>query len=197
MNPDPAAQLQRKDATYRIGDLVVCPVHNDALLASMYLRFRQEGLLPIIFHESGEEPPDLTWFLKTYLDPANSSLGCFLEKGGQVEPCGLCWVNQVYPISDGRWKKAEVGLAFFRHQPPERLLTFGRMVQAWAFEQLGLDTLFGTTPEPNRAAVQFGKNLGFHQVVLPGYTAYEGRLCGAVIQWMTRTEFEERASGEE
>jgi hypothetical protein len=193
-----------KDGTYRSGDLVMLPRPVERVLVNLYYRFEADRLLDVIFHESGK--PTLQWFLATYLKPETSTLISYRESAKLLSdssfrvdetyytPLGMVWINQSWAIGPN-FRKAECGMAFVRRTPLEDTLRLGEMSISWAFDNLALDSLFGCTPSPNRAAVLFGQKLGFQQTTpLEGYSCFNGKLCSVVLQSMTKERWHARTS---
>ena len=71
--------------------LLVTPLVSEDMLAAAFLRFKQEGLLPIIFSVCDVT---LTWFLNHYTKDNVSMLACLTEDSitKKMEPCGLSWI---------------------------------------------------------------------------------------------------------
>lgn len=180
---------------YRVRDLVMAPHPKERILADLYYRFESQGLLEVLFHEG--DKPSLVWFLNTFLEPSTSTLACYRESAEKTEasyevdgkwftPLGLTWINKTWPIGNN-FRKAECGMGFVRRVPIEDTVSCARMTIHWAFQNLAVDALIGTTPAPNRAAVIFGQRIGFQQTgPLEGYTCWNGKLCAAVLQSMTK-----------
>lgn len=183
-------ELKTDGLIYSCGDLMIFPYPPETALAYLYSIFEKQGLLPILFHEG---VPPLSWFLSTYRKPEISTLGCYRKlEDGTAEILGIVWINQSWKIGQN-WTKREVGMCFVRQQPIQDLETLALMSIQWAFDHLNTDTLVGTTPETNRAALLFGRKLGFHQAgPLPGYTCYDGKLCGAYFQSLPKDEWRSR-----
>lgn len=176
--------------------LTVQPLDDQELLAKLWLRWKHERLLETIWHEG---VPPLTHFLIEFTRPEATTLGCFrVHSDGLSELEGMCWINKTF-VMLGKYRKAEVGMAFVRHTPPSRVMEYVRQTISYAFKERDLDSIFGCTPEPNRAAVLLGRRAGFHQTTIEAYTSFDGKLCSAVLQWMTRPQWEakERGNGRE
>lgn len=187
-----------KNGVYRSGDLIMFAGPIERVLVNLYYRFEADKLLDIIFHEAAG-PPTLQWFLQEYTKPETSTLIGYRESSEPVSssssfhvadkfytPLGMVWINQSWNIGLN-YRKAESGMAFVRRTPIEDTLQLGRMGVAWAFNNLSLDSMFGCTPLPNRAAVGYGHKLGFQQTTpLEGYSCWRGKLCSVVLQSMTK-----------
>ena len=180
---------------YRIRDLVMAPHPKERILADLYFRFESQGLMEVLFYES--EKPSLIWWLNNFLAKETSTLACYRETadgeygvdGKRFTPIGLMWINKSWPIGT-KFKKSEIGMGFIRGIPLRDSLDLGRLGVDWSFNNLKLDALIGTTPQPNRAATIYGQRLGFN-VTGPvyGFTAWRGKLCSAVIQSLTRDQW--------
>lgn len=202
----PDVNITRKD---RMGywrdhqgkSLLVTPLVSEEMLAVAFLRFKAEGLLDRIF---SEQQASLSWFIKHYMRDEISMLACLKEDYStkQMTPCGLAWiVNKTCVGSTAApvFYKAECGEAFFRHTSPRETLEFGQMVVDWAFENCGILSLYGTTPEPNVVAVKYARRLGFDvRGPFPDYTAWVDEKtgqrgpCGAFISVMSKQQWEAR-----
>lgn len=181
---------------YRIRDLSVAPHPLERILADLYYRFEAQGRMEALFYEG--DKPTLRWWLNNFMAPETSTLACYRETtdgeyevdGRKFTPIGMTWINKTWPIGK-KFRKAEVGMGFVKGVPIEDTVDCGRLTIEWAFRNLSLDALIGTTPQPNRAAVMFGQRLGFNQSgPVYGFTAWHGRLCGAMIQSLTRDQWE-------
>lgn len=164
---------------------------SDELLATAYLRLRQEGLLRYIFY-AGE--PSLYWFLDRYAKTKSTEvIACFKEdENRKLEMVGLSWFNSREKVAN-LYDKAECGNAYFRkfHNYLDTTKA-ARLMTEFSFRYLGIDALFGCTPEKNRAAMLLAKRVGFEVWgPVPMYTAWEGEPCGAWISCLTRARWEE------
>jgi len=140
----------------------------------------------VVFSE-GET--SLRWFLETYRDM--HVVAGFDGKN----LTGLGWLNKVLDMGPAG-RKGDCGMAFFPEVSPWKKLKLGALFIDYAFEELGLVGLFGTTPEPNRRAVRYSKKLGFKLFgPIPALSAWEGKLCGAYISSMTRQEWLQKLGG--
>ncbi len=174
----------------RRDELVVAPLISESMLGWTYLRFEREKLLPVIFHES---VPSISWFIKTFTE--NAAIGCFRQAPGkdQADMVGMGWVNSIMEMNGGH-RKGEIGMAFFREV--KNTLEYGKLMTTWAFENLNVHALFGTTPAPNRAAVLFVRRMGFQMFgPVEAFATWEGKLCSVWISVMTKEKWEERDGG--
>ena len=162
---------------------------SDELLACSYLRFKAENILPLLFHEC---PLTLTQYLEVFSRPETNTLGAFIvpENGGSLELAGLMWFSGTCKMGQNH-TRADVGESFFRgFSQPETLVRFAQLGIQWAFEKLGISTITGATPAPNRAGVLFARKLDF-QVVGPleGRAVWAGDLCSVYLSSMTKTRW--------
>lgn len=190
---------------YTMRDLVMSPRPPERILAHLYFQFETQNRLSALFHEN--DSPSLLWFLQTFLAPETSTLICYrvseceIATGGSYmvdgkwyTPIGMTWINKTWPIGIN-FRKSECGMAFVRGVPVDDTVDCARMTVQWAFENLAIDVLIGTTPEPNRAAVIFGQKVGFQQTgPLEGYTAWHGKLCSVILSSMTKDRWEKLKS---
>jgi RimJ/RimL family protein N-acetyltransferase len=185
--------VRGKDKAYRVadpnGDLVVGPVtpQNDHLLGYAYLRFKEDGLLPVIYYEAESGGPTLRWFIDHHLQ-AGTTLGAFIvEPSGKHRLVGLGWINYQMQFARGKHKKADVGMGFFRGTSPSHSKLLTQMMIDWTFNEIGLDQAVGITPSPNRMAVRFLKGLGFELFgPIPNDVGWHGEMVSAYVSVMTR-----------
>lgn len=174
-----ATRLLKDDVNvYRCGDCVVTPYPTTKILAIAYLEMEKEGILDTVFHEV---PIDIEYFIGEY-KKNKVILACFVQTKNtgdaakDLEFAGLAWFNATWKLGDSGMNKAEVGIFFFkRFQKRRWTLTLSAMCAEWVFDHLPVYALFGTTPEPNKAACYFFRALGFDSVgPLRDYTTYPG-----------------------
>lgn len=184
------AAIEKRGQVYTCGNLMAAPRPSDVALAAAYMRLSMENLLEPLFYDG--PPPSLSWFLQTFLDPERPVIGFYRRSdsgGWSLE--GFAWWNTIETMGEGRFRKAECGIGFFRRVVDT--LAYGRLGVEWAFDQLKVDALFGTTPEKNPAAVRYIKRLGFVLFgPLPSFCSYHGELCAAWISALTRGGWEEQ-----
>ena len=178
-----------------VGDseLFVSPYPPDKLLAQAYIRMEDEGLLDTLFHE---RVPTLSEFLLRFCVERQAILACSIKENGVQRLAGFGWFNQSQRIGHLDLVRCEAGIIFFKDCRKLRITTtFGHLMTAWAFSNikpkgLTLDVIFGTTPQPNRAACMYFRRLGWKSIgPLPNYTTYPG-FDGPVavyISFMTRS----------
>ena len=173
---------EKQDGVYRCGNLIVAPDPPEAILAEAYLRFAREDLLGQIFYEG---VPTLSWFLREFQKPDTHALGCFRRVGDTAQLCGMGWVNKITYGADG-FKRAEVGIAFFR-DTTLRSVKFGGMMVDWIFDNCNLDMIYGMTPQPNEPAWKYAQSLGMTLAgPVPNFTSWKGELCGVWISSLSR-----------
>lgn len=171
-------EILKSEEVYRMNGLTVAPLTHESTLAYAYLRLEHEKILPIVFYQ---EVPTVSWWMEW----AKKSLvlGCY--RGPDL--VGLGWVNVIDKMQGGHIK-AEVGVAFFRKENDP--LNFSRIMIEWIFDRLHLDSVYATTPAPNRAARLHLKRLGFDLFgPIPGYVEWEGRLEAIYIGVVTREKW--------
>lgn len=172
--------LIKDEKVYVSGDLVVSSEMDEEALAWAWLQFKRDGTLKTIYYEG---QPGLRMFLDTY--QSTHALGCYYVKDGKAEMRGMGWITP-YPMGAGSHTKAEVGMGFFRKVRPEETLRFGWMMIEWAFSELNLATIIGTTPTRNKAAERYTRRLGFDLYgPLPHFCTWEGELSDCWIDVMT------------
>lgn len=169
----------------------------EELLAAAYLLLQRDGLLDTVWYNGA---PGLSDFLRWHRDKDKLYLGAFvrptLDAGdSELHLAGLGWLWSIQGPPGGR--KAEVGFAYLKEHHgtriPEELTR--QMIQ-YCFDDLEMDALYGTTPEPNKLAIRFSKRLGFSQVgPLPAYCTWHGQPCGAIISYMSRAQWEQQGKG--
>lgn len=177
--------------SYKRGDCLIIPKPNEKAVAFGYLMLDRQDLLKRIFHEG---VPSLTWFMEWAQKPDSTLLGCY--KLPDMDLRGFGWIVSTKclvgssPENDVR--KAEIGEAFFRGIPVQETHAFGDLMIDWAFLELGMTLLLGSTPEPNRAALAYAKDMGFiFSGSIPNITLWNGRPCTARISYLTRDMWEE------
>lgn len=178
---------------YRAGKLLIVPLQGpgcDIFLGKAYFTFLEEGTLPIIFYE---RVYGLAEFLGWAMDPKNIFLAAFEQAKDDdpdsMELRGISWINRPVAMNAaGDLTKSEIGMGFFRGS--KHNLAFARLMLRWLFDHLDLDVIFGTTPEQNRAAVKFARELGFSITgPIPSFTSWHGELTGAWISSLTKQQF--------
>jgi hypothetical protein len=181
--------VKDESLTYMCGDVLIVPYPTDRFLLEGILRFEREGLMDVIFHEG---VPSLLWLLQQFM-VKNVILSCFSKSTDKYTHIGFAWLNTAIEIGNTGQKKLEVGHAYYRGTRPRHVLTASAMSIEWIFDNRpDLVALYGTTPEPNRAACKFLRKIGLEQFgPLPAYTCYpDGNgnriICGAILSAMTR-----------
>lgn len=173
-------------------ELILTPYPTQSILAQAYLKVEAGGLLPVVFHEG---VPDLAWFLARF--SKEPTLACWAKVSYNTsfnlnyQLAGLTWFNSITRVGGTDQRKAETGLFFFREfQHHGWTAIWSHMSTEWAFENLGIDAIFGLTPAPNRAAVRFVRSLGWNLYgPVPGYTSYDEKPCDAWLSAMTKSRW--------
>jgi RimJ/RimL family protein N-acetyltransferase len=185
-NPD-VFECQPEGKPYSI---VVMPCKSDEILASIYIRLKAEGLLPILFYQ---KIPSLLDFLAMYLRPEMFSLSAWIRTGDEMRLMGIGSLDIPQPIGGGL-KKGEVSETFFREfQRREYTLVACQLILQWGFEKTGVFQFHGCTPVRNRAAVRFLKGLGFGSMKeeLPNFVSFNGEPCGVILSWLDKNRWSE------
>lgn len=165
---------------------------SEKVLASLYLKLWQEGQLNYFFHD---RVPDISEYLSMWKDPRNVAYACFIGKpdSDQMEVAGLGSGTNLTKVGDKN--RLEVGMAFLRSvqsMSSKISLEFCGLILDDAFhaEDLNLVCVTGTTPVPNKAAVQFLRRIGFREIgICPYCVTWEGEAVPAVLSAMTRDEW--------
>jgi hypothetical protein len=175
-----------KNQVYFLDRLIVAPNPSEQMLAYAYLEFERQGLNKYIWYEG---VPSLSWYLAEFKKMV--VLGCYEDVDGIAQIRGLGWVNTL-TLMGGKFKKAEVGMAFFKEVPHGHTHSFGLMMVDHAITHVGLDAMFGATPVKNPAAIRYMQKLGFsHCGPVENYCSFNGELCACEISWMTREKWEQ------
>jgi RimJ/RimL family protein N-acetyltransferase len=187
--------VKRTDSfAYELGDLIVAPYPTQDVLGASYLRFKQEEILEMFFHED-EKPREMLSFLTWAMEKDGFPLGAYLRRPNTdvIETIGLGKVSIPRTMGWG-YSKAEVCMLFFReYQVRSLTLPACQMFLEQIFDRLTVDVLFGTIPEHNRASVRFMKSIGFEHQDGPvkNFTTWKGKICGAMISQLTRERWGE------
>ncbi len=180
---------------FRAGNLAMSIRLSDDLLATAYLRFKQEETLPTIYYE---RQPSICEYLQQVMQPEHISLGGFVDRRGDGKAwdfAGICWVFDRQELGNGLYK-AETGFGFFKDVATSReKVELGKLAVALTFSAFNIDVLFGATPTENRAARRFARSVGFDMSPAPikNFISWEGALSDAWISsltkkdWMART----------
>ena len=179
-------ELIRQGDVYKCGDLALCPDPPEVVLVSLYDEWKKTGVLDWLWYG---EPVTLRFYLNWFARPQTNTLGLYWTPDGEKwTPSGLCWINETIML--GKFKRAEVGMGYIRHEPPDRLLRYGQMCLEWGYQERGLDVIAGTTPRRNAAAVRYGKKLGFRVAgPLGGMVVWRGNLDDGYFQSLTKDEW--------
>jgi hypothetical protein len=83
-----------------------------------------------------------------------------------------------------------MGFGFLPTTTGRQALRGAKLMAEESFETLGVDHMFGTTPDLNTEAVRFVKLLGFKMVAhIPNFCSYLGEYCGAYTSYISREEW--------
>lgn len=180
--------LIKQPVLYTCGDLAIVAYPNKDILASLYLRFKQEKLLAAFFHER-DTLPEIDEWLTWCMEPKSLMMCALLRLDQDVwEPIGLAKVGVPKVIATGH-SKAEVGMIFVRqYQKRKWTIPACQMMIEYVFDRTELDVLYGTIPEHNHASLRFMMALGFERLKEPirHYTVWQGEECGAFVSWMAK-----------
>ncbi len=119
--------------------------------------------------------------------------GVFLEE----KLIGVGFVENVlrFNTNQGQISRGEVGFGFLPSCSIFQALDGGRKMLDTFFNKLDIDHLFGTTPEPNKAAIAYAKRLGFSIYgPVPDFCAYNGDYVGIYTSHLSRTEWTKKNS---
>jgi hypothetical protein len=181
--------LIKEDSVYRLGDFIVMPLTDQDLIATTYLRLKQEGLLQRFY--SGIVP-SLSQFMSYCLSNDSMTLACFRPdldtSQNTFRMGGLGMISQPIDMGSGVCK-CEVSEVFFReYQKRAWTQTWCRLMLQYIFDKLPISVVYGTTPEHNRAALLFMKSMGFQSMKepIPHYSVWDGKECGCYVSWMSR-----------
>lgn len=175
---------------YRCGDLVVAPNPPEKTLGHAYMRFDVDGLLPVIHYEAGPDGPGLLWFLENYTKV--TTLAGMVHTKGREEVSGLGWVSAMGLYANGEYRKAEVGVGYFRATPPSHTFLLTQMMLEWIFTELDLDLVLALSPAPNRAAIRFIRRLGFELFgPIPDSVGWMGKPAASYQAALTRKRWHE------
>lgn len=159
---------------------------------SLYLawgKLHADDLYRIVFHEN----PTMSFaqFVQFFSQP-NVALQMCVDMTDETEPklAGMVWLAEVSDLPGGR--RATGSFVYFKeYQKPEWTDKFAEMTLRWWFEDIGVSTLCGMTPTPNRGAKWYSLRAGLKYVAtLSNYTSFDGKICDAHVALMDRGMFE-------
>ncbi len=162
---------------------------SDNLLLQLYMALKEQGLLPILFHEN----PDmsLSEFIGFFNSPKNL-LQVFIELEGDdlKGVVGFAWVTDIVNCS-GIMTRAIGSFCYFKeYWTPKYTDVFSNWVLDYWFNVLKIDTIMGMTPATNRLALSYIKRNGFKEVGrLPRFTTLNGEITDGIITSMNKEEF--------
>jgi hypothetical protein len=182
--------LVKSDTVYSFGDLSVAPLNQDQA-AYAYLMMKSEGTLENFYSQG---IPDLATFLTSCFSSGGLSLGAFVKEGGVPTLAGVGLMPRPISCSGGVVERSEVSEAFLRkYQLRSLTLPLCKMMLEMVFDKAPVTVIYGTTPEPNRAALAFMKAIGFEYSNQPiqHYSTWRGTECSVYVSWLTRNRWRE------
>jgi RimJ/RimL family protein N-acetyltransferase len=175
--------------------LFVASEIGEALLGAAYLRMLNEGLLDLMFWKT---PPSLREFLNWACGRKDVVvIGGFVEDPVRgVRLAALGWVREIQERL-GR-KYADTGELVFREFQTRRISgALVKLMLDYAFQEVGVEALYGLTPSKNIAAVRFMRHVGFQSTVeVPQLCCLRGEICGGVVSWLTRQQWQAARNAE-
>jgi hypothetical protein len=105
----------------------------------------------------------------------------------------MAWLSDITSCS-GLMTKAIGSFVFFKdYQKPAYTDPFCDLAFNYWFETLGIDTLVGLTPEPNRLSSIFIKRHGMDEICrIPQYTTFDGKVCAGIVSCLTKEGYRAR-----
>lgn len=156
----------------------------EELIATFYLRMKQDGMLQVFFHENPEI--SLSAFLRWHTSPTMEAMGCFVRdiETGSVELAGMGYINNTKRYGDEA--TAEVGLGFLRKFQSRSIpLEFAGMLLDYCFLAKRLVAVHGVSPCGNRAIHTFARRVGFKaHGPLPFFSVFNGSLQDSMLYSM-------------
>ena len=154
------------------------------ILRKIYRRIVDEELDVEVFHD---EPLSEDQFVE-FIDSGEIMASIFVHlEAGRI--AGLAWLDKVEETT--AVKRAAASVVVFRDfWDTTTSIEFGRIFLGHTFNVLGLDVVYGITPEPNRLSRLYIARLGFeHKATLPGFCSYKGQATDARISMITKDQF--------
>lgn len=165
-----------------IGQLYLRPNPGDDILAVIYLQAKTEKLLGAFFWETA---PSLKAFLDWCNRPDAVVVACYC--GEYI--AGLGVVSSIKTRCGLKIADASE-LFFHKYQGADTTTGLTWLLLQYAFEDLEIDTLFGTTPAGNLAALRFLKLMGFsHSATIPNLCCWMGEPSGGIVSWRTKEDW--------
>ena len=196
------AVKEKKEFQLQRGNLLLMPYDarvgniKEEVLVGLYHRLHDENLWPIVFHEDGG--CTLLSFMNFFSSgKALLQIMAMVNNDGSiVDIVGMAWLGDIV-VCGGILTKGTGSFVFFQDfQRPAYTDQFGEILIEYWFEVLGLDVIFGVTPEPNRTALIYVKRAGFKEVArIPNYTTFKGEVVTGVVTSLTKKEYENSAGG--
>lgn len=186
---------------FQRGNLLLMPydpqagAFNEDALIAIYKRLKAEDLWDTVFHE--DSGVTLLKFMNFFSSGASLlQILAITNDKGFIDPAGIAWVSEIIVCSKVLTRGVGSFCFFKDFQKPYYTDQFAEMILEYWFEVLGLDTVVGATPEPNRAAQLYVRRAGFKEDGrIPGYTTYKGQIVSAVITSMTKEDYKKIAGG--
>lgn len=149
----------------------------------VYQKFAAQGILPDLFHERVLSETEFLSFIEK---KALAFLLLDLESG---QYAGIGWLADIEETE--RFKRGAAGFGFFReYWNPRVTEQFGKIALGQWFNVLGLDLIFGLTPQGNIMARRFSERLGFtYHATIPNFTCRRGRMDAAMICTLSKSDF--------
>lgn len=112
---------------------------------------------------------------------------------------GTGFVNNIQDFTGDNWsrRRAEVGFGFLPNCSIFESLRAGREILDICFSKdgLGIDDMFGTTPEPNKQAVAYIRRIGLALYgPIPNFTNYLGKHVGVYTSYISREQWNQQRS---
>lgn len=169
--------ISTQDPELGVLRVVRCP--SEEILARAFLMMDQEELLATVWHE---RVPRLMEFLGMAASEDNVFFACMAGR----ELAGMGWAVDIKTLKDGI-RTCSVGIVFFgAHQTPLYTKAFCSMMIGDLFGPLGMVSLYGFSPVPNRMACLFHRKMGFDVLaILPAYSSWGGDVCDVQVSCMT------------
>ena len=163
----------------------------ETFLPGLWRRMHEDGTFSMFFHEG---PESNFYNFMSMLSTLGEMLQLIVghdEQGNAVEHAGFTLLRNV--LQHEKCRRALGNFCFFkeywnRHDSRDLGMT---VLRDW-FETKQADTIAGTTPSANHAALRFIKRLGFRVIgEVPSFTLYQGEQCASVVSYMTKEMYGE------
>ena len=175
------------------GRYIVGPPPSQDVLASTYLSWKACGHLDKVFYQG---VPSVREFLEWHTNAGTVVIGCWERRTSDVvDFTGMGWINASERMPG--LAKAEVGFCFNRNVSIFSQAALIRAMITGIFLVSDYESLFGTTPEVNQAAVALVKRTGMRIFgPVPMFASWHGEPCGVFISqadkktWMNRPDIQ-------